>query len=91
MTRNTNTEMSGRFKPRCRFDRTYLRQAEPPCVRPKFFGLIGLEKVAGTQSFPSDHWGIKVHFDILLREEGKSASSASTSSDFNVSKRQKIE
>jgi hypothetical protein len=22
------------------------------------FGLVGLKKIAGTQSFPSDHWGL---------------------------------
>ena len=88
MTRNTNTELAGRFKPRCRFDRAYLRQSAPPSVRPKFFGLIGLEKVCSTQSFPSDHWGIKVHFDILVNDGSQPTSS---SFDLNASKRQKIE
>ncbi|XP_026275618.1 tyrosyl-DNA phosphodiesterase 2-like isoform X2 [Frankliniella occidentalis] len=73
MTRNTNTEMAGRFKPRCRFDRVYLRQSFPPAVKPKYFGLIGLQKVMGTQSFPSDHWGIKVHFDILDQDDSASS------------------
>lgn len=72
MTRNTNTELGGRFKPRCRFDRVYLRHSSPQSVRPKYFGLIGLQKVSGTQSFPSDHWGIMVHFDIVLEDKESS-------------------
>lgn len=76
MTRNTNTELPGRFKPRCRFDRAYLRQTSPPSVRPKYFGLIGLQKVYGTQSFPSDHWGIMVHFDVIVNQSTSSAASS---------------
>ncbi|XP_043238148.1 tyrosyl-DNA phosphodiesterase 2-like [Amphibalanus amphitrite] len=60
--RNTNKEMPGRFKPRLRFDRVYLRDAGR--VTPVHFGLVGLEKVTDTQSFPSDHWGIQVYFSI---------------------------
>ena len=61
--RNTNLEMPGRFKPRLRFDRVYLRDSGR--VIPEHFGLVGLEKVTGTQSFPSDHWGIQVYFSIV--------------------------
>lgn len=56
--------MPGRFKPRMRFDRVYMRQATPPVITPRHFGLLGLEKAPGTQSFPSDHWGIIVHFEV---------------------------
>lgn len=84
MTRNTNTELPGRFKPRRRFDRAYLRQSLPSTLRPKFFGLIGLEKISGTQSFPSDHWGIMVHFDIL--DPSNQSSTASS-----PHKRQKVD
>ncbi|XP_037081097.1 tyrosyl-DNA phosphodiesterase 2-like isoform X2 [Pollicipes pollicipes] len=62
MQRNTNLEMPGRFKPRLRFDRVYLRATDQ--VTAEHFGLVGLEKVQGTQSFPSDHWGVQVYFGI---------------------------
>jgi hypothetical protein len=26
--------------------------------------LVGIEKVANTQCFPSDHWGLHIYFDI---------------------------
>ena len=62
-TRNTNKELPGKFKPRCRFDRVFLRPATTTYAMPKFFGLIGLQKIAGYQCFPSDHWGLLVDFD----------------------------
>ena len=37
-----------------------MRPSETKNVKAEQFGLIGLEKVEGTQSFPSDHWGIRV-------------------------------
>lgn len=64
--RNTNKEYPGRYKPKTRFDRVYLKQASPAAVSPKHFGLVGIQKVAGTQSFPSDHWGIIVHFQVVV-------------------------
>ncbi len=64
MTRNTNIEFPGRFKPRCRFDRLYLRDSTPRRVKLVNFGLFGLEKVPGTQTFPSDHWGILTSFTV---------------------------
>jgi len=67
LTRNTNKEVSGRFKPRARFDRIYLRDSNPSRVRVKYFGLSGLEKVPGTQSFPSDHWAIEATLRIKSR------------------------
>ena len=45
----------------------YLRtagQGEGPRLTAKHFGLVGLEKVKGTQWFPSDHWGLLTHYDI---------------------------
>jgi tyrosyl-DNA phosphodiesterase 2 len=64
MTRNTNKEFPGRFKPRCRFDRVYLRDSAPRRAKPEHFGLFGIEKVRGTQSFPSDHWGLLTAFTV---------------------------
>ncbi len=64
MTRNTNKEFPGRFKPRCRFDRVYLRDSSPRKVKEQHFGLFGIEKVKGSQSFPSDHWGLLAAFTV---------------------------
>ena len=60
LQRNTNKEMPGKWKPRCRFDRIYIRPSDTENLVADQFGLIGLERVAGTQSFPSDHWGIRL-------------------------------
>jgi len=64
MSRNTNLEWAGRFKPKCRFDRIYLRDSTPSKVLPNHFGLLGLQRITGTQSFPSDHWGLSVRFSL---------------------------
>jgi len=63
--RNSNTEVAGRFKPRCRFDRAYFRSSTKKNIVPEHFGLCGIEKVSGTQCFPSDHWGLYCIFDII--------------------------
>ncbi|XP_057370776.1 tyrosyl-DNA phosphodiesterase 2-like [Daphnia carinata] len=62
--RNTNKEFPGQFKPRCRFDRIFLRPSTSNSAVPKFFGLIGLQKISGYQCFPSDHWGLLADFDV---------------------------
>lgn len=64
MVRNCNKELPGKFKPRCRFDRAYIRHSHPKRVVPAHFGLVGIEKVTSTQCFPSDHWGLHIHFKI---------------------------
>lgn len=61
-------QFPGRFKPRLRFDRVYLGSPITPNVitsLPRHFGLVGLEKVTNTQSFPSDHWGLIVHYEVM--------------------------
>lgn len=86
LTRNTNKDLGGAYKPRCRFDRVYLKRGvgnspdassptvagggaapmrSPSVAVPRHFGLVGLQKVMGTQSFPSDHWGLMTHYDIV--------------------------
>jgi len=70
MQRNHNLEWPGKWKPRCRFDRVYLRQSVDKMVKVVKFGLVGLEKVEGCQAFPSDHWGVKV--DLELNQMGNS-------------------
>lgn len=60
MMRNTNLQANfGKFRPRCRFDRIYLRDSSPSTVTASQFGLIGLQKITDTQAFPSDHWGLR--------------------------------
>lgn len=60
MMRNTNLQANfGKFRPRCRFDRIYLRDSSPSTVTATQFGLIGLQKITDTQAFPSDHWGLR--------------------------------
>ncbi|XP_076083575.1 tyrosyl-DNA phosphodiesterase 2-like [Mytilus galloprovincialis] len=66
MTRNTNLEWAGKFKPRCRFDRIYTRHCKPKSVIvPKYFELVGLEKIPSCGLFPSDHWGLLAHYDKI--------------------------
>lgn len=64
MTRNDNVTWNGRFKPRCRFDRVYIRAAKPAVMKPAFFGLVGLERLKPHRCFPSDHWGLLCHFKL---------------------------
>ncbi len=55
MTRNDNLLFEGKFKPRCRFDRVYLRQSMPPTVEAINFGLIGLKRLKPHVCFPRYH------------------------------------
>ncbi len=59
---NKNKQMPSKVQPRCRFDRLFYRDSIPATVTPEFFGLTGLEKVAGTDCFASDHWGVVAFF-----------------------------
>lgn len=65
MIRNSNLQVNfGKFRPRCRFDRIYLKDSTPQTVKATNFGLVGLQKITGTQSFPSDHWGLRVALSL---------------------------
>ena len=59
MTRNKN-RVQDEPKPQYRFDRVYIRSSENENLKPDEFGLLGMEKVEGTEFYPSDHWGIKI-------------------------------
>lgn len=74
LTRNSNLEWQGKFRPRCRFDRLYLRGQSTTAA--KHFGLVGLQKVAGTQSYPSDHWGLIVKLSLDHEEAAKTVEAA---------------
>lgn len=65
--RNDNLEFASKFKPRCRFDRLYVRHSEPKTVNPVYFELCGLERLKSCQRFCSDHWGLLTHFNILSK------------------------
>ncbi|XP_029650669.1 tyrosyl-DNA phosphodiesterase 2 [Octopus sinensis] len=62
--RNDNKGFEGKFKPRCRFDRIYLRNAQPKALKPVYFELVGLERIPKCHRFASDHWGLLVHINI---------------------------
>jgi len=64
MTRNTNLEWQGKFKPKLRFDRLYLKPSRSFGCSAVHFGLVGLQKIHGTQSFPSDHWGLMLKLKL---------------------------
>ncbi|KAL3891598.1 hypothetical protein ACJMK2_003854 [Sinanodonta woodiana] len=55
-------------KPRLRFDRIYIRHCKPKAtVKPVHFELVGQERMRSCRKFPSDHWGLLSHFNILSR------------------------
>ena len=47
-----------------RFDRVYIRPSESNNLVAEQFGLVGLKRVEGTQSFPSDHWGLRLSLKL---------------------------
>lgn len=66
MSRNDNLAWPGKFKPRKRFDRLYLRNSKPDAkLEPVYFELVGLERLTTCQRFPSDHWGLLTHFNKI--------------------------
>ena len=50
-----------------RFDRILMKESAKKNIIPKSFNLIGIEKVPGTQTYPSDHWGILAAFDLISK------------------------
>ncbi len=57
LTRNPNLEWAGEHRPQYRLNRLYVHGKRAAAQR---FGLVGLNKIEGMQSFPSDHWGLLV-------------------------------
>ncbi|NXG31544.1 TYDP2 phosphodiesterase, partial [Dromaius novaehollandiae] len=63
---NSNTNLDAAYKCKLRFDRIYFRPAaEGGHIIPQSMDLIGLEKL-DCGKFPSDHWGLLCHFDVIL-------------------------
>lgn len=65
--RNDNLEMSAKFKPKCRFDRFFIRHSQSKGIQPEYLELVGLQRLKSCQRFCSDHWGVLVHFNILSK------------------------
>ncbi|XP_064488700.1 tyrosyl-DNA phosphodiesterase 2-like [Ornithodoros turicata] len=66
MTLNDNLDWAhGATRPRCRFDRIYLRQSQPPYLKPATFNLIGQNRMEVLRCFPSDHWGLLCEFSVM--------------------------
>ncbi len=64
MSRNDNLEMQGKYKPKLRFDRMYMRHSQPAAkLKAVYFELVGIERLTSCRRFPSDHWGILSHFN----------------------------
>ena len=64
-----NDNLAQRWRTKLRFDRLYLRhrttEKKAAALKPVYFELVGLERVPSAGCFPSDHWGILTHFDIV--------------------------
>ena len=58
MLRNDNLRINSKFKPRCRFDRIWVRDSKPSRLIPSSFHLVGIERLKPHVCFPSDHWGL---------------------------------
>ena len=66
MTVNNNLSWEGRFKPKLRFDRLYFTPHDMDTARPVKFELIGKDRVADCERYPSDHWGLWAEFSVRL-------------------------
>ncbi|XP_002732161.1 tyrosyl-DNA phosphodiesterase 2-like [Saccoglossus kowalevskii] len=62
ITKNDNLDMP--FKPKCRFDRLFLRQGCSSKLLPQMFMFVGTERLPCGR-FASDHWGILCEFKIV--------------------------
>ncbi|XP_060075100.1 tyrosyl-DNA phosphodiesterase 2-like [Ylistrum balloti] len=67
MSRNDNKTFPGKFKPKLRFDRLYIRGAESPVIEPVYLELVGLERAPKCGKYPSDHWGLLSHYNIISK------------------------
>ncbi|XP_061183383.1 tyrosyl-DNA phosphodiesterase 2-like [Saccostrea echinata] len=68
MAINTNIDFgpnNPRFPAQKRFDRIYMRDSNPRTVNPVYFEFVGLEEISSIEEFPSDHWGLLTHYDII--------------------------
>lgn len=61
---NNNKQFGSNRKPCYRFDRLYIRHANEVKVEPVHFELVGKQKIASCQRFPSYHWGILAYLDM---------------------------
>ncbi|XP_077990781.1 tyrosyl-DNA phosphodiesterase 2-like [Glandiceps talaboti] len=65
ISKNDNLDWRFKNKPKCRFDRLFMRQSsESPKLHPQNFRFVGTERLASCGRFPSDHWGILCEFKV---------------------------
>ncbi|KAI8488822.1 Tyrosyl-DNA phosphodiesterase 2 [Branchiostoma belcheri] len=62
LTKNDNLDWSFKFRPKCRFDRVYVRSSRPDQLVPENIKFIGTDRLEGCGRFPSDHWGLLCKF-----------------------------
>ena len=60
-----NDNLGTDWEAKKRFARVYVRHSNPPQLRAINFELVGLDRLKSCQRFPSDHWGVLVHYDKI--------------------------
>ncbi len=59
-------KVHGQQKPKMRLDRLYIRYCQTGVqIKPIYFELVGTEKLEACDDFPSDHYGILCHFNMV--------------------------
>ncbi|KFD62168.1 hypothetical protein M514_09984 [Trichuris suis] len=68
-TKNDNIASKGvagkSYRPRCRFDRIYMKHSTPRLMTPTEFKLVGKRVIRSSLCYPSDHFGILCCFQLL--------------------------
>ncbi|CAH1251047.1 TDP2 [Branchiostoma lanceolatum] len=62
VTKNDNLDWDLPFRPKCRFDRVYVRSSHPDQLAPENITFVGTDRLEGCGRFPSDHWGLLCKF-----------------------------
>ncbi|CDW53716.1 5' tyrosyl DNA phosphodiesterase [Trichuris trichiura] len=67
-TKNDNIASKGiagrSYRPRCRFDRIYMKHSTPRLLTPTEFKLVGKRVIRSCLCYPSDHFGILCCFQL---------------------------
>eukprot|EP00058_Branchiostoma_floridae_P008356 XP_002593844.1 hypothetical protein BRAFLDRAFT_75696 [Branchiostoma floridae] len=62
VSKNDNLDWQLKFRPKCRFDRVYVRSSRPDQLAPESIKFVGTDRLEGCRRFPSDHWGLLCKF-----------------------------
>lgn len=62
------SQLNGRYRPKMRFDRIYLRRSVNKDVEPEFVTLLGTQRLKNAYDFPSDHFGLYCLLNIKSPE-----------------------